>query len=179
MKKPISIIIGVIVLIVIVWFFLTFRTGHNQESSDQVYTIPGSVSTKQARTYTDSDLSFSFTYPNDFTAKASGQPSSRLVLVSSSVDGQEFQLYVIPFGDAPSSVTPERIKSDVPGIDMRNAKMITVAGGGQGVSFLSTVDGVDGDVRDVWFALNGHLFQWSAPVGSEATMQAAISTLKL
>lgn len=179
MKKLIIHIVILVVLIGGAAWLLSQR--HANEGADMSVTPTAGVTSTSdlVQTYTDSDLNFSFKYPNAFTANASDGASSRLILVSLPEQNREFQVYVTPFGDAPETVAADRIRQDIPGIDMREPETISIPNVGPGLTFLSSRSGISGDVREVWFAVGGHLYQWSAPVGSQSALDSAIASLSI
>lgn len=137
---------------------------------------------ENAGTYADSDLGFSFQYPPSWTAEASGASSARLVTVALPAKNQSFQVYVTPIDDPSiTAITVAEIRRDLPNLDIRSPENIAVGsnGEGKGVSFLSTLSGVKGDVRQVWFAANHEFFQFTSSVSSDDTLTTVLKTFTI
>lgn len=131
-----------------------------------------------SQTYTDELLGFSFGYPDGFTDEASGAGSDRVVVMSSRSGDQMFQLEVTPWNDPEHRVTVERIRRDAPDVEIRDPQAVSVAGQVRGVSFISSTPEISGDVRQIWFILEGNLYRYTSPIASDAAVEfAALSTL--
>jgi len=129
--------------------------------------------------YTDTDLGFSFLYPEHFDAQRQDTASGRLVIISSSTQGLSVQLQTRGWNDVEQAVTLERIRHDAPLTDIRDAQQLNIDGHAAGVMFTSTAPGVQGDIIQAWFILNKHLYQFTAPHGSVSLLNTILASFKI
>ncbi len=117
--------------------------------------------------YENKQYGFSFDKPEGFTVGAlhedAGdsilvQPSAPAVTASSSAAVQDpahsgFQIYISAL-DAPMELTPDLIKTEIPGISVNNAERINLDGKGKGMMFYSNSDSFGGKSFEIWFVVS-------------------------
>ena len=120
--------------------------------------------------YTSADYGFSFKYPEEFSASELDDDSGHTVLLQTSDAREGFQIFISafdePFDPAQGKsgpITPERIKQDLPDMLINSPQQVLI--GEQkdipALIFLSKHESL-GDVREVWFVVNGFLYQLTA-----------------
>ncbi|MBI2024264.1 hypothetical protein HYT00_02670 [Candidatus Giovannonibacteria bacterium] len=160
-KKNIIILIIFILLVGGVFYYKNFRAGEgNQSKEEYPFTNP-----EFKERYEDPENKFFVDYPEDYTVnemdngdniktivfekKNSGQPAGEA--------GESFQIFSMPFDE--ESISVERILIDSPDMVIKDPQEITIAGG-PALLFFSTDPDV-GDVRELWFVRDDHLYQAS------------------
>lgn len=135
--------------------------------------------------YANPDFGFSFRYPKDFTLTELEDEAGVTVLLqkegarpvrsnapeetvdpladqTSNGAREGFQIYISEFDEA-GPITPERIKQDLPDMVINSPQQVSI-GEVKDITaliFLSKHESL-GDVREVWFAANGLLYQLTA-----------------
>lgn len=117
---------------------------------------------------------FSFQYPKSFRASAFSEGEGEIVLVQSTDGTSGFQIYVTPFTQEDTHLTEKRLLEEIPDLVIEESQQINVAGGGEGLTFLS--NNGSGKTREVWFIQKGYLFQVTAPLASQALLQEILKT---
>ena len=186
-QKIISIITLLIATAIAVVFLLPKLSPVNDQegrvSQDGVLGGSIAISNDGSKIYSDNDYSFSFKYPQDFSIGAfSDAENTKTILVQNAEKTAGIQIYISSFGEN-ITLTPERIKKDVPDIAMSDVKSISVgqeqrsdlptAQAGLSVPALrsdlvTAVSFQSGNVstgksREVWFVYKSDLYQISAP----------------
>jgi len=171
-----------IIITVIVVAILAIAAVILLKQSGTEQNIPGASEEKSSRQtpagskiYEDTDYGFSFFYPENFSVGAfSDAENTKTILVQNAENTAGIQIFISAF-DENITLTPERIKKDVPDIAMSDVKSISV---GQeqrsdlgvpalrsdlvtAVSFNS--NNSTGQSREVWFVYKSDLYQISAP----------------
>ena len=95
--------------------------------------------------YYNSDLGFSFQYPEGFLQTEFEDENGTVILFEAS--GRGFQIFVSPF-DESGPLTAERIKKDLPNLVMENPTLTKVAGE-DSLSFIGS--GGEFKTAEVWF----------------------------
>lgn len=124
-----------------------------------------------------SDGSFSMKYPKDFTIQEFpiGEEGKKFVFESKD-PGRGMEISVIPF-DESGSITPERIKQDLPDAVINNPQNVSIIEGVSALSFAST-DEYIGDTFEVWFLHNGYLYQATTYRAFASQMEEMLKTMK-
>ena len=182
MKNIRNIILSlVITAVIMVVYFMWFRDDENliKESSIEQKTEQKDEQKKDMKnkkTYTDFTSSFSFDYPDNFTIENIDNVSDRIIIFSESSRNNVFQLNIKPWSLSEKTITAERIYRDLPQYDIRNPQSVEIEGQIRGVSFINSSPEVGGEVRQIWFVMNGYLYQFTAPIISDDLLQAILST---
>lgn len=155
-----------------------------------------SSETKAAR-YTHPRLGFSFEKPAGYTVGALKDDSGETLLVqktsvipnategSNSLDSSQaqndsrkgFQIYITAL-DAPMELTPNLIKSDLPGTSVNNPLQINLDNKAKGIMFSSNNDAFGGKSFEIWFVAQNNLYQISSYAEFATTLQQIIGTWK-
>ena len=112
--------------------------------------------------YISADYGFSFKYPEGFNASELDDDSGHTVLIQKSGVREGFQIYLTLF-DESGPITPERIKQDWPDMVVNSPQQVLIGEKKDipALIFLSKHESL-GDVREVWFVVNGFLYQLTA-----------------
>lgn len=184
MKKSL-LIYGPLALVLIgVGAFLIYRGGSTQPSTTPYQeTLPplGDLS----ETYTNYTLGFSVAMPKDFAStEIPGEGGVSTVLLQNKA-GDGIQIVVTPLGETLMELTPDRIRADIPDLQMSDIEVLRVEGpsaAGQvsytGVAFRSDNEAFGGDSREVWFPFNGYLYQISTYARLDPLLKAMFATWK-
>ena len=151
-----------------------------------------------AAQYSNSDLGFSFQYPAEAAIQEPPTDGGFMVTVTDAKASESLQIFVTPFSDAPSVLTADYIKEQVPDLVINNPKQISVGTSVQGtlvqglpsvqglplyngVSFTSTQD--NPPVLEYWFTTGTgaaeHLYQMTATAGSADLAKEILESFKL
>ena len=103
--------------------------------------------------YENIDYGFSFSYPDGFDIREIDEDQGFTVLAEGR-DSKIFQIYINGF-DEEGPITPERIKKDIPDIQIRQAQNFSLAGK-DALAFMT-----DENI-EVWFVYEGNLYQVTA-----------------
>ncbi len=139
------------------------------------------VSTVSAARYVHPRLGFSFQKPEGYTVGLlKGEDGSETLVVqpASAVSVKKgFQIFITQL-DAPIDLTPNLIKSELPGTSVINAQKITLDSKGRGMMFESNNDAFDGKSFEIWFSDGIALYQISSYAAFSADLQRIIGTWK-
>ena len=186
MKLNRSKIISIIALLIataiaVVFLFPKLSLVNDQEgrvSQDGVLGGSIAISNDGGKIYSDNDYSFSFKYPQDFSVGAfSDVENTKTILVQNAEKTAGIQIYISSFGED-ITLTPQRIKKDVPDIAMSDVQTVSIGQSSPersdlkagtprsdlvtAVSFKTGNAGADKS-REVWFVYKSDLYQISAP----------------
>lgn len=113
---------------------------------------------------------FSLEVPEGYSARVVQDEVSRAVVFERG--GSGFQIAVSPYDEPADGFGAERVKRDLPDLDMRDVRGIEVAGG-KGISFLSD------SLYEAWFIVDGSLYQITAPPAEAANAERAVATFNI
>ena len=88
----------------------------------------------------------------------------------------EFQIYIAPYTD--DQITQSQIAKDTHKTQEGSPQEIVIGSGMHALAFYSS-DPALGRLREVWFIMNGHLFEATAEEGYEADLLKVLQTLEL
>jgi len=164
--KKIYFTVGVIAIICIgifAWFF-AFPSDKGELSSLVSPALSDTI------LYTHVDPTFSFEYPSSFTAAPIEEGSGETILLQAKDNPESsFQIYISPF-DENIVLDEARIKKDLPNLVVENPGEILISEKTKAVSFTSA-NNLTISSREVWFVYDGFLYQISAPLESEASLE--------
>ena len=174
-----------IIITVIVVAILAIAAVILLKQSGTEQNIPGASEEKSSRQtpagrkiYEDTDYGFSFFYPENFSIGAfSDAENTKTILVQNAEKTAGIQIYISSFGED-ITLTPQRIKKDVPDIAMSDVQTVSIGQSSPersdlkagtprsdlvtAVSFKTGNAGADKS-REVWFVYKSDLYQISAP----------------
>ena len=167
MKKAQIVFIFVLIAAAIA-FFVYFNFDKLKTASNN-FKAPSQA----AKVYRSNQFGFSFEYPNGKNVSNFEDGGGEVVLV-----GGKVQIFIAQFGESlgpaqgkPRPITIERIKKDLPGIEMADLEKVSLAGE-EGIGFKS-----DGK-KEIWFTHAGYLYQVSAFLKDEPELIKLLSTWK-
>lgn len=139
-------------------------------------------SVKEAVRYSHKAPDFSFDKPEGYTVGAlPGEDGGQTLVVQKSVGSgtsySGFQIVITPL-DEPMTLTPDLIKSDLPGTSVSGAQKISLDGKGNGMMFSSNNESFGGKSFEIWFATPTHLYQITSYAGFAPELQKIIGTWK-
>ncbi len=158
--------------------------GMTEEEKQVVADQKAAVSTTTAeQRYASAKYGFSFNKPAGYTVGALNDGTGDTLLVQPATAGSNsgFQIYITPI-DEPTTITPNLIKSQLPGTSVNNAQNIVLDGKGKGLMFASNNEAFGGSSFEIWFVYpnkaGGNLYQITSYGSFAAQLQAIIGTWK-
>ncbi len=130
-KQKIISIIALLIATAIAFFFLLPKLSpvNDQEGRVSQDGVTGGsivISNDGGKIYEDTDYGFSFFYPENFSIGAfADEEGTKTILVQNAEKTAGIQIFISAF-DENITLTPERIKKDVPDIAMSDVKSISV-----------------------------------------------------
>ena len=109
--------------------------------------------------YRSESYGFSFTLPPGFTVGEFDESGGRVVLAQSASGEGAFQVYITGWDDPAEALTPERIRRDLPDLEMSNLDRLSMDGGERHALTFVSEDPSFGRTREVWFIYDRHLYQ--------------------
>lgn len=134
----------VIIAVLLIVGFIVYRQSSEKQGTDV---------TQNQDTYTNTAPNFSFSFPKGLKQSLIPEEGGGTVLVQPEDGRAGAQVYFTLF-DEDISLTEERIRTDVPELNMRSVSAITLAGA-SAVSF----ENVDDGTFEVWSVRGGYLYQ--------------------
>ena len=125
--------------------------------------------------YEDEGLGFFVDYPEGFTVNNTEEENVKVLVFSKANSQESFQIFIMPY-DEPGPITPERILIDQPNIVMKNPQTVEIAGE-EALVFFSTDPDI-GDVREVWFVHQDHLYQASTYAKYDELLSKVMKTFR-
>ncbi|MDP3954319.1 MAG: hypothetical protein Q8Q06_02790 [bacterium] len=113
------------------------------------------IESGRVKTYSDPELGFSFDYPDSFNVGSYDEDAGKVIILQNNNVG--FQLYITPFDEADTVITPERLKQDIPDLSIEEPIQIAIDKA-IGLVFLSDSESL-GKTREIWWVHQSHLYQ--------------------
>ena len=133
--------------------------------------------------YQNATYGFSFRHPND-TKITELEDDSGDVIIADGGPQKSFQIFIMPFDEPMTVMTPERIRRDLPNAVIKNPQEAILGdpsiNSGQvayALIFESASDGI-GQTREVWIVHNGFLYQITAPIVFDGELTRIMGTWK-
>ena len=141
---------------------------------------PAAISGYQyTETYAHPAGDFSFKYPSGFSAASMPAGDNGEAITVSDKDGKiGVQILVTPWSGQDIDITPDIVRSSVPGLRISDTRTVAVAGGHDGLAFLSDNPAFNGASSELWFVYKGNLYQLSAYQTSDAFLRGVFGTWK-
>lgn len=155
---------------------ITFELDQSPEAQerkdeiDQVVLLP-------ENSYVHESPNFTFVVPEGHNVGTFEEGGGQSVVVQNTATGLGFQIFVSAFDEDIQTLTPERIKQDVPNIIMERPQQVSVQGN-TGLAFVSQ-NPAFGKSREVWFVHSGYLYQMSTYVENEALLLKVLGTFRI
>lgn len=128
-----------------------------------------SDSASYPNSYENIDYGFVFYYPADFDVKEIEEDPGFTVLAEGG-GNKAFQIYINSF-DEPGPLTPERIKKDIPGMNIVQSQTFSLAG-------TSALAFQTDTTIEAWFVHDGNLYQVTAPKDFTDELSKILATWK-
>ncbi|MEX0931439.1 MAG: hypothetical protein WDZ88_01675 [Candidatus Paceibacterota bacterium] len=158
---------------------------YDGEFSDTVTFQPPAIESLSPFTnkYVSEQYSFSFNYPEDYTSSNFKEPIGEnqmreTILVQNVQKKEGFQVLITPFNESGATLTSERIRRDIPDLEIRQEQEVLLGSVGKGIAFLSDNEAFGGASREVWFIIGGNLYQISTYASQEKLLQEMLATWK-
>jgi hypothetical protein len=130
-----------------------------------------------AYTHTNTEHHFSFKYPDGYTVRELTADGGDTILVEDDATHKGIQIYMTAYAGGDTTITPERVRSEVPGMTVSNSQPLNIgAGNGTGLAFESNNPAFGGASREVWFIFGDTLYQISAYPEYDALLRALFAT---
>lgn len=112
--------------------------------------------------------------PQGFSKRELIDGENRIILIENP-KGESVQITVSPY-DEGQNISPERIKRDVPDMEIKSPHDILVGGEGKGISFVSNNEAFNGNSIEVWFVAGNYLYQVSSDLELKPIVDDIIRT---
>lgn len=160
--------LAVLVLVIAggVWF-MTAGGGQTEDAettSDRTWGDTAAASenldVQSTSTYSHPQRNFSFVYPDTLQVGRFEQANSETIVVQNPDKQVGFQISIRPV-DENIRMTKQRIKQDLPELQISNAQPVQLGKESRGLAFFSDNKAFGGNSREVWFTYNNYLYQIS------------------
>ncbi|MBY0294045.1 hypothetical protein K2Q08_01785, partial [Patescibacteria group bacterium] len=129
-----------------------------------------------SETYRNERFHLSFNYPATYTVREVGSGLETSILVENTSDNKGIQIFITPYKDTDTTITVERIESEVPDIEVTDPQPILLGTAGEGLAFRSNNEDFGGDSREAWFIIAGNLYQISTYAEYDEVLKAIFAT---
>ncbi len=178
--KKVLVVMSVIVVVSLlaggVWYTHGFgflsKKAQDRSVDTTVQNVPVPPLTE---TYRNDTFHFSFKYPAGYTVRETPSELATTILIERA-DHTGIQIYITPYKDTDTTITAERVQSDVPDMEVSDPQPIILGSQGEGLAFKSDNDDFGGDSREVWFVVAGRLYQISTYAAYDKVLQAIMGT---
>ncbi|MEX1087410.1 MAG: hypothetical protein WEC58_02680 [Candidatus Paceibacterota bacterium] len=128
-----------------------------------------------AKEYRSDPYGFAFQVPADFTVGEFDESGGRLLLVKSGGGTDAFQVFILPWDEPTDSLTPERIRQDVPDLEIHDPQQLPMSGEKSALTFIGESERF-GTTREVWMVNDGWLFQVISAASDQEALQQILNT---
>jgi hypothetical protein len=131
-------------------------------------------------TYVHKKYNFTFNFPSNLKTSNFNEGGGEQIQFQGT-NGDWFQIYITPW-DEGDTITPERIKKDIPDIVIKDPQQVILGpnqkdGVGPHALIFISKDSSLGETREVWFAMNGNLYQVTTYKKLDTLVGKVLSTL--
>jgi len=166
---------GALVGATAVWFFV----GGPQFADPSVPLREGAIVQVDEATaqYTNDQYGFSLQYPKALSiAQFNEGNDSATIVFQNKKEEKGFQIFITPYvGD---SITPERIKSDIPSGVVEDPVEVLIGNNSIRALHFRSVAPIIGDSSEVWFIYEGNLYEVTAYAGLDSWMAEILRTFE-
>src|SRR3989344_1245770 len=148
------------------YLYSLFFIPSSQDSAEQEFVL-----SPMREEYRNEQYGFSLTMPEGFTAR---EVEDSIVLEDSSANG--IQIMITPIDEDIPALTVERIKADIPDMQISDEQVVEVGSSRTGLAFRSDNEAFGGASREVWFVFRGNLYQISTYDRLDPLLQAIFQT---
>ena len=139
--------------------------------------IPPPVEHPSWRSYVSEVYNFSFRHPANFYISQFPENKGEIILVRDRIGENSFQIYITPYDEPANSLTAQRVRRDLPSLIMENIQEFLIGNEASGLAFISKSEAFNIS-REVWFVRGEHLYQISAYLESQDSLQEILRTWK-
>lgn len=173
-SKKASTIAALITALVIGATFIAWVT---RDTSSVIVSGAGVATSQASGEYSYDKTGLSFSRMQGYSIRLSADQGIDTIIIQSDADAsQGLQISVLPFDESPESLTFDKIKKDLPDLNIGKPQTGVLPFGSNALSF-ETGKG-DFRTREVWFVHKAHLYQMSAPVASSGLIEPLIGTME-
>lgn len=137
------------------------------------------VESEEGYLFEDDKSDLTFNYPVEFSYYTIDNEIGYSVVMEDDDSEIGFQINILPWDEGEERLTKERIKKDLPTLIMEQFADVDLKIGDdvlETVTFL-TPHPEHGELREVWFAKGGYLYQFSAPKDAERLINIVFGTI--
>jgi len=124
--------------------------------------------------YENGKYGFSFSHPASYTVTEMKDTGADIVLIRDAF-GNALQVAISPFDEPIATLTPERVRRDLPELVMKDVQEIVIDGMTPALSFIDPGKGL-GATREAWFVSAGSLYQLSTYADSPSLLDGVLSS---
>lgn len=142
----------------------------NESPSEGVAPLADTTSDR----YINSEYGFSFKISSTTRVdEISDEPGETIIVKD---DLGSFQVHINTFDEGDIVITKERIAKDIPDFKVLDSEDVVIDKLARGLAFTSKVK--DNETTEVWFVINSHLYQVSAPLNDRDFLVGTLTTWK-
>lgn len=129
-------------------------------------------------TYHNATYRFSLAVPQGFTVQEMPHDDRGQIVLLQDPAGNGIQIMVTPFPEDLRQLSADRIRADIPDMQITDVQPVEIGLNHTGIAFRSDNDAFNGDSREVWFVFRGNLYQISTYARLDALLQTLFGTWK-
>ena len=126
--------------------------------------------------YRNETYGFSLTMPEGFKARIMSTSVEGETILLEDQTGNGIQIMITPIDEDIPALTVERIKADIPDMQISDEQVVEVGSSRTGLAFKSDNEAFDGASREVWFVFRGNLYQISTYERLDPLLKAVFQT---
>ena len=153
------------------YLYSLFVLPSSQNSAEQEFVL-----SPMREEYRNEQYGFSLTMPEGFKARimSTSVEGETILLEDQTVNG--IQIMITPNDEDIPALTVERIKADIPDMQISDEQVVEVGSSRTGLAFKSDNEAFDGASREVWFVFRGNLYQISTYERLDPLLKAVFQT---
>jgi len=111
--------------------------------------------------YQSASANVQFVYPENYKIGEFDERGGRMILIQDSENNTGMQFFVTEFDEPNLKLTEDRIKQDIPDLDIQNTQYIKVSNRNIPAVIFSSTNAISGPSIEVWFVYGNKLYQIS------------------
>ena len=175
----ILVVLGILAGIVVLWSTLRKSSSDEQEP----FLLSDSETLSDWEGYAHPELPFAFAYPKDFTLSTFTDGGAEIILLKGKEPEKEAQIVIRAFDEPfdpaqgkPGPLTVERIQRDIPEMMIEEPQNVLIGSAQVPALLFWSEGGSAGRTREVWFILEGFLYQITASAEMDETLAKMMET---
>jgi hypothetical protein len=165
---------------------LSFLSGQNFDSqfkkvasvNEATKQIEETFNSTPKKIYESTIARLKFEYPENYSVGEFDEAKGRTILIQDADENTGMQILVSDFDEPNLQLTPERIKQDIPDLNIENPQELKIDGKVTGILFASN-NAISQESVELWFVYRDKLYQISSFREHATLVQKVIETLKL